>query len=135
MKRTKLIAAALTGAVMPMLALPVAASDEIGKEQYDQNCAACHGATGTGNGDLSELMTVKVPDLTGIKAANDGVFPTLKIIHIVDGRSGVRGHGYPMPVWGDHYKSALGDIGDYAAEIEVRGRILSLVYYLDSLQK
>jgi len=118
------------------LALPFAApADEAGKIEYMNHCAACHGESGVGDGPLAELMTVPVPDLTQVSAQNDGVFPMLEMIQVVDGRTGIRGHGYPMPVWGARFKSEVeGDIGAYASEIVVRGRILSLAYYLESIQ-
>jgi mono/diheme cytochrome c family protein len=111
-------------------------ADEIGRAEYMSSCASCHGESGVGDGPLAELMTVDLPDLTRIKVENDGVFPTLKVIHIVDGRTGVRGHGYPMPVWGDRFSGDIGDsAGTYGREVLVRGRILSLVYYLDEIQQ
>ena len=118
------------------LALPFAApADEAGKIEYMNHCAACHGESAVGDGPLAELMTVPVPDLTQVSAQNDGVFPMLEMIQVVDGRTGIRGHGYPMPVWGARFKSEVeGDIGAYASEIVVRGRILSLAYYLESIQ-
>ncbi|MBY6002441.1 cytochrome c [Salipiger bermudensis] len=118
------------------LALPFTASaDEAGEIEYMNHCAACHGESGMGDGPLAELMTVPVPDLTQVSAQNDGVFPLLDMIQVVDGRTGIRGHGYPMPVWGKRFKSEIeGDIGAYASEIVVRGRILSLAYYLESIQ-
>ncbi|WP_335949010.1 MULTISPECIES: c-type cytochrome [Salipiger] len=118
------------------LALPFAApADEAGEIEYMNHCAACHGESAVGDGPLAELMTVPVPDLTQVSAQNDGVFPMLEMIQVVDGRTGIRGHGYPMPVWGTRFKSEVeGDIGAYASEIVVRGRILSLAYYLESIQ-
>ena len=118
------------------LALPFAApADEAGKIEYMNHCAACHGESAVGDGPLAELMAVPVPDLTQVSAQNDGVFPMLEMIQVVDGRTGIRGHGYPMPVWGARFKSEVeGDIGAYASEIVVRGRILSLAYYLESIQ-
>ncbi|WP_068112026.1 c-type cytochrome [Tropicimonas marinistellae] len=99
-------------------------------------CASCHGQDGKGDGEVGKLLTVQVPDLTQLSAANDGTFPMLKVIHIIDGRSGVRGHGTPMPIWGATYRSEIGgSLGDYGAETVVRGRILSLAYYLESIQE
>jgi len=80
-------------------------------------------------------MTVAVPSLTGLSAANDGVFPMLKVIHTIDGRQGTRGHGYPMPVWGSRFEAELEDMGPYGAEAVVRGRVLSIAYYLESIQE
>jgi hypothetical protein len=75
-----------------------------GLEEYVQACASCHGIAGQGNGPLAEFMTVTVPDLTRISQENDGVFPMLQVIQIIDGRTGVRGHGSAMPVWGSRYQ-------------------------------
>ena len=128
------VCAVVSGAVC--LFATIGAADEIGRAEYMNSCAACHGEGGLGDGPLAELMTVDLPDLTQIKAQNDGVFPTLKVIHIVDGRTGVRGHGYPMPVWGNRFSNEIGGAaGPYGGEVLVRGRILSLVYFLDEIQE
>ena len=52
----------------------------------------------------------------------------------VDGRQGTRGHGYPMPVCGKRLARDL-DTDDYGSEEIIRGRILSIAYYLESLQE
>ena len=80
-------------------------------------------------------MTVEVPALTGLAAANDGTFPLLDVIQTIDGRQGTRGHGYPMPVWGTRFSKETETPGPYGAEAVIRGRILSLAYYLESLQE
>ena len=113
----------------------ISSADESGKVEYMDNCASCHGESGLGDGPLAELMTVSVPGLTDLSAKNDGVFPMLEVIHTVDGRQGTRGHGYPMPVWGGRFKASVEEMGPYSAEVVVRGRILSLAYYLESIQQ
>ena len=123
-----------------ILSLHVASSAQAqdtgaGQAEYMNYCATCHGETGTGDGPLADLMTVDVPDLTKLSASNDGNFPMLDVIMEIDGRTGVRGHGYPMPVWGNRFKADAGDIGEYATEIETRGRTLSLALYLESIQE
>jgi mono/diheme cytochrome c family protein len=113
-----------------------AQADDAGKAEYIQACAACHGESGVGDGPLAELMTVPVPNLTTLAQANDGIFPMLDVIHVIDGRTGVRGHGYPMPVWGTRFKGEVVEkMGDYGAEMVVRGRVLSIAYYLESIQQ
>lgn len=129
------------GSALAMLAFAgfstAAMADDPGMALYSENCAGCHGASGIGDGEMAEFMSVKVPDLTTISQRNDGVFPTLKIAHIIDGRSGMRlrGHGTEMPIWGNAFTDASAMEGDYSPVYAARGRVLSVVYYLESLQK
>ncbi|TCO69428.1 hypothetical protein EV655_11559 [Rhodovulum euryhalinum] len=99
-------------------------------------CASCHGESGLGQGPIAEFLTIPVPGLNRLSAENDGAFPMLQVIQIIDGRTGVRSHGEPMPIWGDLFKTPLvGGMGDYGAEVIVRGRVLSIAYYLESIQE
>ncbi len=101
-----------------------------------QACAACHGATGLGQGPVAPYLNVPVPGLTRLAAENGGVFPLLEVINIIDGRGGLRTHGEPMPLWGETLgRSLRTERGPYAAEIIVRGRILSIATYLASIQE
>jgi mono/diheme cytochrome c family protein len=124
-------------AVALVAATAAAAEDfSAGKLEYDAACAACHGAGGKGDGAFAELLTVKVPDITTLSARNEGKFPTLAVMQIIDGRTGVRGHGGPMPIWGDSFRASIGDqAGPYGAEQLVRARVLELVLYIQSLQE
>lgn len=112
------------------------AQDSAGASEYRIACANCHGETGHGDGPLAGLLTVEVPDLTLIASRNDGIFPFLNTMMIIDGRTGVRGHGSNMPVWGDRFeRDAAQDVGVYGAELIARGRLLSLVEYLEAIQQ
>lgn len=112
------------------------AQSAAGPEEYTRACASCHGLTGRGDGPLAEYMSMPVPDVTQIRARNNGVFPMLEVIHLIDGRSGLRGHGGPMPIWGDRFEAAAAaERGDVGTEIEVRGRILALATYLEAIQQ
>jgi hypothetical protein len=52
---------------------------------------------------------------------------------MIDGREVVKGHGtQDMPLWGDEFRLEAGSSVD--AQAQVRGKILQLVYYLQSLQ-
>jgi mono/diheme cytochrome c family protein len=114
----------------------VQAQSDAGAQEYVQACASCHGLTGHGDGPLAEFMTVEVPDVTQIALNNDGEFPMLQVIQIIDGRTGVRGNGYPMPVWGDRFEAQMpDDIGTYSTELMVRGRILALATHLEAIQE
>ncbi|MCO4848353.1 MAG: c-type cytochrome [Yoonia sp.] len=130
---------AATFALISLLYPAVTLADEIGKAEYMNTCATCHGEGAAGDGPLAELMTVPVPPLTGLSAANDGAFPMLEVIQTIDGRSGTRGHGYPMPIWGARFRSEISDADsagiNYGTETIVRARMLSLALYLESIQQ
>ena len=131
---TRLLPAAVATLAMqsPILADEV----DVGAQLYQESCAGCHGASGSGGGELSGLLNIATPKLTGLSKANDGEFPMLKVIHIIDGRSGIRAHGGPMPVFGSQFSASTTSGGsDYGSVIEVRGRILSLAMYLESIQE
>ena len=137
-RRKNLFRAFGLGVVLACMSGLAASADETGEAEYMNSCASCHGVDGRGSGPVSSVLSVIAPPLTGLSAANDGEFPMLQVIQIVDGRTGVRGHGTDagMPVWGAVYKAPLvGEIGASGTEIAVRGRILSLALYLESIQE
>lgn len=123
------------------LALPgmAAAQDAtIGKDLFNQYCATCHGADGAGAGPLTEIMLEKPSDLRMLAAENEaspGEFPMLKVLHIIDGRTGLRAHGGPMPTYGSIFMEEAADLQTTGAVLETRGRILSLALYLESIQQ
>ncbi len=109
---------------------------EIGAELYAENCASCHGTEARGDGPLGGLLTVAVPDLVGLAARNDGVFPMLDVVHTIDGRTGRRAHGGPMPVWGAVFAEPSGFyMGLYGSALEARGRVMALALYLETIQE
>lgn len=112
-----------------------AVADELGQREYMNNCAACHGESGLGAGPIAEFLTVAVPNLTTLAAGNGGVFPFDRVFAVIDGRTPLGVHGGPMPIWGERYVAHAREVTTpMAAESEARGRILSLVYYLQSIQ-
>lgn len=129
---------AATGMLVATAALAQDANQEfaVGQGEYLFACAACHGEAADGNGEIASMFKGSVPDLTGIAKRNDGVFPLLKVIQAIDGRAVIRGHGNPMPVFGNRFTAQAGD-GDalLGAEAIVRGRVLELALYLQSIQE
>lgn len=130
--------------VLPMLALclpAVAAAQDagVGASLYNQYCATCHGSDGGGAGPLTEIMLDKPSDLRQLAAnneANPGEFPMLRVIHIIDGRTGLRAHGGPMPTYGNIFMAeAVDEMEQVGAVLETRGRILSLALFLESIQQ
>ena len=109
-----------------------------GRVTYRVYCINCHGAKGTGDGTLAEMLTTKPSDLTQLAKENDGKFPADKVRDIIDGRTGVRGHGMKeMPVWGDVFQtSSLEPSGsDESAEERSQRKVHELVLYLESIQE
>jgi len=129
-------ASVLLGAGMLAATAGTAFAEDPGKREYMVACAGCHGESGKGQGPFAELLKMDTPGLTGLAAANDGSFPYLEAFMVVDGRSGLRGHGGAMPIWGDRYSnSAQEEFGVFGAEVVTRGRIAVLVDYLMSIQE
>ncbi|MEE4120105.1 MAG: c-type cytochrome [Paracoccaceae bacterium] len=109
---------------------------QAGESEYMIACAVCHGESGKGAGPMTEYLSIEVPSLTTLAADNDGTFPYLEVFQVIDGRTGVRGHGGAMPVWGDRFSTgARGEYGPFGAEVVTRGRIAVLTDYLMSIQE
>ncbi len=112
------------------------AQQGLGEAEYMTACAVCHGESGRGEGPFAEVLSVAVPGLTGLAADNGGVFPVMETLRIIDGRAALAAHGGPMPIWGDRYVAAAEALGGpFDAEMIARGRLLSLVYYLEAIQE
>lgn len=113
------------------------AADEFaqGREEYLTACASCHGDAADGKGPIAAMFRTAVPDLTGLAMRNDGRFPFLSVVQIIDGRSVVRAHGNPMPVFGGRFRAEAADRGAiYGSEAIARARVLEMVLYLESIQ-
>lgn len=117
----------------------------IGQFEYENSCAACHGASGTGGGPSAQFLSAGVaPDLTVLQENNDGVFPVDRVYVIIDGSGEGRNliHGTSeMPMWGDRYMKQTEDTqgGEpYSPEEReefVETRIQSLIEYLSTMQR
>lgn len=112
-----------------------------GRQEYESNCAACHGISGTGDGPYAKNLSVMPSDLTTIAKRNNGVFPVLRLESMIDGRTQVELHGpRDMPVWGREYLMEAGTdwpvyMGvPFNPEVFVRARIMALVDYIARLQ-
>lgn len=107
-----------------------------GRPLYEDNCMVCHGHNARGDGPMVTfgLLTMPAPDLTLLSKKHNGEFPFWKIYRVIDGRENVKGHGTTdMPMWGDEFRLEAG--GGTMLQTEVRGKILALVYYLQSIQE
>jgi mono/diheme cytochrome c family protein len=114
---------------------------EMGRHEFESNCATCHGIDARGDGPMKPFLAREPADLTTIARRNGGVFPRTRIADLIDGRgmTAPGAHGTrEMPVWGRVYReqSEFQTRGTpFPAEWSVRGRIGALVDYLQALQQ
>lgn len=112
---------------------------DMGKQEFESKCAACHGLSGKGDGPQSTVT--RPADLTILAKSNGGVFPAQRVYEIIDGRREVAAHGSrTMPIWGRFFQVDVPDVPDGAAgtfdfrETTVHDRIQALIDYLIRLQ-
>ncbi len=109
--------------------------DEIiadGLEEYLDNCAACHGPEGLGDGKMAKMLLTPPLDLTGIAERNGGEFPFWRIYETIDGRDSETIHGtFQMPIFGERFRGQEKIYGYDPTGV----RILLLTHYLQSIQK
>lgn len=112
-----------------------------GKREYEWYCEFCHGTQGKGDGPLTPHLIVKPPDLTQLLNNHNNEFPVEHVYRVIDGREQVKGHhGGAMPIWGHVFRrqeqgQQTENLVDPQLHKEiVRGRIFSLIRYLESLQ-
>ena len=111
----------------------------LGKSTFTARCAVCHGDDAKGGGEIAELFKVAPADLTKLSERAGGRFPFPEVYYVIISGMEERGHGEAeMPVWGDYFMTdtledrglSVGDAMEIAA-----GRVLSVVYYLESIQE
>jgi hypothetical protein len=110
-------------------------TDYSGKQLYMRFCAACHGASGTGDGVVAGSLRIIVPDLTRIARRQGGIFNEERVLRMIDGRTTIPPHGTrEMPVWGQEFegdsRAALGG-GQPSRQVI----LFRLTDYLRSIQK
>lgn len=108
----------------------------VGHREFRHACAVCHGLGGKGESIMTtlNLLTVRPADLTQLSKKHQGQFPFWKVYRIIDGREEVKGHGTrDMPIWGEVFIQQEG--GKRVDESRAIGRILALVYYMQSIQE
>ncbi|MEM6678669.1 MAG: c-type cytochrome [Pseudomonadota bacterium] len=113
----------------------------LGERLFIDECAVCHGIDAQGTGPLASVLSVAVPDLTGIAEANGGAFPASRLHAVIDGRRPIGGHGpSEMPIWGEIFRAdavaagATGGYRDLDAELLVAGRISAILRFLEAVQ-
>jgi mono/diheme cytochrome c family protein len=99
---------------------------------FRNNCAACHGLEGRGDGPVSKVLKRKVPDLTGLSERNGGIFPAVHVrTTVMFGADNLLPtHGSKtMPIWGPifHEIEFDQDLGNV--------RLENITKYLESIQR
>jgi mono/diheme cytochrome c family protein len=112
---------------------------DVGRLEYEANCATCHGLSGKGDGWLKGYLTKSPSDLTTLSKRYGGAFPNQMVWEIIDGRTSadIGPHGSrDMPVWGRTFRAQAMQYPGMAAQPEwyVRGRIVALLDYLARIQ-
>ena len=102
---------------------------------YRQNCVACHGTSGIGDGPLAADLPVPPADLTRISARNGGAFPKADVMAAI--------HGYGGSDF-DRLMPSFAPVLDGptvpwrapdGTEIETPTALLALADYLEGLQR
>ncbi len=114
---------------------------DLGKSEYMEKCAVCHGQSGKGDGGVIDVLKRAPSDLTVMSKNNGGNFPFARVYAVIDGREVLMGHGTrDMPIWGNAYKTEKVEAAEhyfdvpYNMEMYARARILALIDYLYRIQ-
>jgi len=104
---------------------------ERGKALYEVYCTACHGESPDGGGPVARELETRPSDLTRIAIRHGGEFPFPEIYKAIAGVDDTHVKR-DMPRWGFAFQELDSDINQ---QDQVRGRILQLIYYLESMQE
>lgn len=114
---------------------------DVGKLEYQNSCALCHGKDGRGTGAIVDLLKKAPTDLTMLSKRNNGVFPFAHVYAVIDGREMIKAHGdRDMPAWGNRYSSDTTKAAEYYMDVPYdmemysRSRVLALIDYLNRMQ-
>jgi mono/diheme cytochrome c family protein len=124
------MAISASGQTTPQRQQPIRPVD--GATIFRNNCAACHGLEGKGDGPVSKVLKRNVPDLTRLSQRNGGVFPSTHVrTTITFGADNLLPtHGSKtMPIWGPifHEIEFDQDLGNV--------RLETITKYLESIQR
>ena len=111
---------------------------DFGKQEFEAQCANCHGKDGKGYGWLADFLIDGPTDLTLLSKNNGGVLPISRIYQSLwDGSLPIHGRR-DMPAWGkiyqiEAYEMYSGD--EFFNEIYAESRVLLLLEYISRLQE
>jgi mono/diheme cytochrome c family protein len=105
---------------------------DIGREEFQESCAACHGPDASGRGELANKLVKPPKDLTMVAEENGGTFPFWRVFDIIAGDTKVEGHDTSqMPLFSERMR------GQESAGVFPPAplRVLALTHYLESIQE
>jgi mono/diheme cytochrome c family protein len=106
-----------------------------GSVLFENLCAVCHGPGGTGDGPAAGALKKVVPDLTGLSAGNEGVFPREQVENAINGKARVVAHGtVEMPVWGELLEELRPDWTITHRAAFAKKRVETLTMHIESMQ-
>lgn len=132
--------AGMAAAVLVLTVLGVdtrPAAAQSGKQDYEKNCAVCHGSDGKGNGPALQTipMNPPPPDLTQLTKNNGGKFPFGEVVDTIDGRKNIPSHErLQMPFLGTTLQKPGREFTPQS-DAEVKKRIEAMARYVESLQQ
>ncbi|MEM7597585.1 MAG: cytochrome c [Pseudomonadota bacterium] len=101
---------------------------------YAQNCVACHGVTGAGDGPEAQRQILRLPDLRTLSQRNGGTFPQARAMSYIWGDPGNDHLERVMPSFG-------GAMADDLVPVDIDGiltptprELAGLYFYLESIQ-
>jgi mono/diheme cytochrome c family protein len=113
-------------------------TESLGRFEFVNSCAACHGPDGKGEGSIAPYLNTALPDLTKLQANNEGVFPVTKVFQTIEGGPEVGPHGTrDMPAWGLRYRQRAERDPDFIEDSAAYSklRVLALIEYLSTIQE
>ena len=106
-----------------------------GEELYSNLCAACHGASGRGDGAAAGAVGSTVPDLTRLAARNGGEWSHKNVERTIAGESrDISRHVIGMPGWQEQFMYLRPGLTSFQREAFARNRIHALTEHIEGLQ-
>ncbi|MGI9228143.1 MAG: c-type cytochrome [Gammaproteobacteria bacterium] len=109
-------------------------TDIVGKKEFMNYCASCHGSSGKGDGPIVHYLKRKPIDLTQLSKNNGNSFPFDRIYGVFDGTYIFAEHGTSeMPIWGYRF------IREAQQENEpsnvAKAKALDIILYIQVIQE
>ena len=109
-------------------------SDVVGKKDFINYCASCHGSNGKGDGPIVHFLKRKPKDLTQLSISNDDAFPFERIWGVFDGSYAMEEHGSSeMPIWGYKFIQETQESGQ--PNTVAKAKALDIILYLQIIQE